>query len=389
MANADPNTNTIIARSFHSNIVKFLRQQEKACFRRFPVTDEIMSRGRIKYNAGGLGLQWEVQYKLHPTTGNDGTTPLTFANHDQWLNASLGYRGFSCTDSIYEKEMLENRGEEALVKVFGTMASRMERSMEEAFKFMPYRDGSSSSDKLPQGIETFMTLTGTLDLSAGTAPATRSANSADLVGWPTGSYAGLTCTLGNYGGSYRTTIATSAPYMNWPMGQADTEFDFWTPIVGNYDSDSLPGSTHTWAGQATAAIRFTHDHLNRNGNGNADANLCLMERSMYTDLCTLQETKEHTYVTDAKPGAKQYGFGPSIYVDTLRCQADYALTSRVAYIFNLNDLEVVSMYPTLFKTNTEPDYDMPSQSYRYASLALLNLKFSSPAKYAKLAMLAT
>lgn len=390
MANGDPNTNTIIARSFHTNIVKFLRQAEKACFRKFPVTDEIMRRGRVKYNQGGLGLQWEVQYKLHPTTGNDGTTPLTFAQHDQWLNASLPYRGFACTDSIYEKEMLENRGEEALVKVFGTMTSRMQKSMEESFKFMPYRDGSSASDKLPMGLETMMALTGTLDLSNAAGPATRAANAADLVGWPTGTYAGLTCTLGNYGGSYRSTISTTAgSYLNWPMGQADPEYDFWTPIVTNYDSDSIPATTHTWAGQATGAIRFTHDHLSRNGNGGPDANLCVMERSMYTDLCTLQDSKEQVVVTEARPGARQYGNGPAIYVDTVKCQADYAITSRVAYMVNLDDIELVSMYPTLFKTNSEPDYDMASQSYRYASLALLNLKFSSPAKYAKLANLAT
>lgn len=111
---------------------------------------------------------------------------------------------------------------------------------------------------------------------------------------------------------------------------------------------------------------------------------------MYTDLCTLQETKERTIVGTAQsPPARQYGFGPEIYVDTLRCKTDYALDSRVAYIVNLDDMQVMSMYPTLFKMNEEPDYDMPSQSYRYAGFALMNFKFSSPAKYAALKLLAT
>lgn len=387
MANADPNTNTLTARNFHTTIVKFLREKETACLRAFPITDELLKRGRIKYNQGGLGLQWEVEYKLHPTFGNDGTTPLTFSQHDQWLNASLPYRGFAATDSIFEKEMLENRGEEALVKVFSSMTNRLGRSMEEAFKYMPYRDGSSASDKLPMGIETMLTATQTLDISTTTSIAGRTANAGDYTAYPNGTYAGLSTVLGNYGGSYRSTQTST---YTWPMGQADPEFDFWSPIITNYDCDLIPATTHTWAGQATGAIRFTHDHLVRNGNGNPAANLCVLERTMYTDLCTLQESKERAIVgTVQSPGAKQYGFGPEIYVDTLRCATDYAITSRVGYIFNLDDLSIVSMYPQLFKINKEPDYDMASQSYRYAALALLNLKFGSPAKYAAMKLLAT
>lgn len=386
MALGTPNTGVVLARSQHTNIIKILKEEEVVCFRSFPIGDELMKRGRVKYNQGSLGLQWPVRYKVHPTQGNDGTTPLTFPEHDQWLDASLPYRGFSCTDKITERELQENRDSETrIVNVFSTMTSRMTASMKEAFKFMPFRDGSAAGDKLPMGLETMMGTTGTLDTSNAAGPATRATNGADFVGWPTATYATLVATLGNYAGSYRSTITTSAPFMNWPLGQADPEYDFWTPIIGNYTSTSLPPSTHTWAAQATSAIRFVHDNLLRNDNMNPEPNLCVMERSMYTDLCTLQESKERTIVTTAAPGDKQFGFTQQMYVDTLRCRSDYALTTRVAYIFNMEDVSVVSMYPTLFKTNSEPDYDMPSQSYRYASLALLNMKFNSPAKYAKLA----
>ncbi len=388
----ESNTNTVIARSQHTNIVKTLREAEVACFRHFPVGDELMRRGRVKYNQGGEGLQWPVRYKLHPTRGNDGTTPLTFEEHDQWLTASLQYRGLQCTDKITEKEMLVNRDSETrIVNVFGTMVSRMKDSMNDALKFLPYRDGSSASDLLPQGIETMLTATQTIDLddNTDTQPSGNTASATDLVAYPNGTYAGLSTVLGAYGGTYRSTMTFTAPFMNWPLGRADTEYDFWTPLIGNYDSDTLPGTTHTWAGQATAAIRFLHDNLMRNSNSGADANLCVMERSMYTDLCTLQEGKERTMVTTAAPGAKQYGFGAEIFVDTLRCKSDYAITSRVAYIFNLDQLSVISMYPTLFKVNSEPDYDMASQSYRYAALALMNYRFESPARFGALKMLAT
>lgn len=388
MANADANTNTLIARSFHTNIVKFLREQEQVCARNFPVTEELMRRGRFMYNVSGLGFQWEVRNKQHPVSGNDGTTPINFPQHDQWLNASLPHRGFYASDSIYEKEMLENRGEEALVKVYGTMASRLKASMEEAFKSMVYRDGSSSSDKLPQGIETMLTATQSIDIDsvATGQPVANTYNAADLTAYPAGTYATLSTTLGNYGGSYRSTLVSGS--FTWPMGKADTEYDFWSPIITNYTSTTIPATTHTWAGQATGAIRFTHDHLMRNNYGNPAANLCVMERTMYTDLCTLQESKERSIVTTTAPGPKQYGFGSEIFVDTLRCKADYAIDSRVAYIFNLDDLQYLSMYPTMFKVNSEPDYDMASQSYRYAAFALGNLKFSSPAKYAALKALA-
>lgn len=392
MALGDPNTGVLIARSLHTNIVKIIKDLEVRAFRSFPVTDELMRRGRVKYNQGGLGLQWPVYYKLHPIFGNDGTTPLSFPEHDQYLNASVPYRGFAATDKITERELRENMDSESrIVNVYKTMTSRIENSMKEGFRFMPYRDGSSTSDLLPQGLETMMAYTQTLDLddNTDTQPSGNTASATDLVAFPNGAYGGLNTQLGYYGGSYRSTMAFTAPYMNWPLGQADPEYDFWTPLIGNYDSDTLPGSTHTWAGQATAAIRFAHDNLMRNSNTDPEPNLCVMERSMYTDLCTLQETKERTIISTADPGSKKYGFTNEMFVDGLRCKTDYAITSRVAYILNLADMELVSMYSGLFDTNSEPDYDLPSQSYRYASKALMNFKFKSPSKYAKLAMLAT
>lgn len=378
---ADPNAAPILVRSFHSNIVKILRQVETQCFRKFPIGDELMRRGRVKYNQGGLGLQWPVRYKLHPIQGNDGTTPLTFPQHDQHLIASLPYRGFNCTDSIYEKEMLENRGEEAIVKIFDTMTSRMTDSMEEGFKKMFTRDGSGSSDMLPMGIETLFGGTQTLDASA-TSPAGRTANNADFVLYPNSTYATLSTVLGNYGGSYRSTQTST---FTWPLGEADPEFDFWSPIVTHEECSAMGGvSTKTWAANAIAVIRYTRDNLNRNGNGNPEANLCVMERSKFTDLGNLLDSKEQSMVTTSPVGTRQYGRGDELVIDGLRCTTDYAITSKVAYIFNMADMQVISMYPSLFKTNPEPIYDESSQSYRYLALALLNNKFSSPAKYAKI-----
>jgi hypothetical protein len=386
MANGDPNDSIATARALTTTLVDFLRKEETVCFRRTPIGAEMSKRGRVTHNVSGLGFQWEVRNKLHPIFGNDGTTPLTFPQQNQWRNASLPIRGFGVTDSMFTREFKTNRGAPALVKVFNSMGKRMRDSMQEAYKLMWTRDGSSASDKLPMGIETFLGDSAfTVDTSITTGPAPRAENAGDLVMWPTGSYAGLSMALGNDGGSYLSTITSgSGTTFNWPMGKCDPQFDYWAPIVANAKTTNanIVGTADTWKGANVELIRFVKTYLSRNDNDGPDANLCTMSSEWFRQLCDSLDSKERSIVTvgEGGPGTRSYGHGDHVYVDTLKCCWDYGIDTNAAYIWNLERMEVKSMDDELFPIQG-PEYDMPSQSYRWASVALMNVFFESPAKF--------
>lgn len=383
MANADPNNPTATARELTTTLIDFLRKEEPVVFRRTPIGKEMAKRGRVTLNCSGEGFQWEVRHKLHPVFGNDGTNPLTFPQHNQWLNASLPYRGFGVTDSMFKKEFKANRGDAALIRVFSSMGKRMRDSMAEALRLMWTRDGSSATDKLPMGLDTVLKETSTtLDVTATTAPASRSKNAADLVMWPSDTYAGLSMQLGYYGGNYLSTIVN--PSYNWPMGQADTQFDFWTPIIANAKTTNanIGGSADTWTGQGKELIRFVRTHLLRNDNDGPDASLATMTGEWFRILCDSLDDSERSIVTTGggAPATRSFGFGDEVFVDTLRCTWDYGIQSNACYIWNLERMEVKSMDEELFPLQG-PEEDMETQTYRWASVAMMNIVFESPAKF--------
>ena len=132
---------------------------------------------------------------------------------------------YEVTDSIYKREMLENRGQQALIDVAGKMASRLQESMEHPSKEV-WCDGDEAGNELRfHGIEFMMATDGTVGIDDGVG---RAANAADMLGWPADNYAGINTGLGAVAGSQLEGV--------WPNGVADPEYDFYSPIVVNYTS---------------------------------------------------------------------------------------------------------------------------------------------------------
>ena len=92
--------------------------------------------------------------------------------------------------------------------------------------------------------ESIFAVNGTVNISTG---AQRSANAADMFGFPADTYAGLNTGLGHYAGSQTETGS-------WPSA-ADPEYDFHSPVVVNYTSTGFGGATATWKDQCIEAMR--------------------------------------------------------------------------------------------------------------------------------------
>lgn len=362
------------ARSIATTIVNHLREEEIASLRRYKVFAALEGSGNIKMNVSGRGFDWEIQYRNQQPSGNSGETPRSFSRQNLWKKLELDFRGYQVTDAIYKKEMLENRGTQALVNVAGKMATRLLTSMEQHLSKEIYTDGYASGNELRyMGIESFMGATQTLGVSDGIA---RTANAADPFGAPADTYAGLSTVLGAYGGSQLSGV--------WPNGTSDAEYDFFSPVIVNYTS-SYFGNT-TWALNCVKAVREGVHQTKRNDTKEDGVDMVILDRKLYIDYMNTLDSKERVIVTRAN-GLRSYGFTDVFEQDGVEIANEYSVPANAGYGFSIGNMEMLCMEGQLLNSEG-PFYDETTQQYRYVVSTLGNLKFKSPRNFFKLVALA-
>ena len=367
------------ARTSATTLANHIREVEESMLRNFQLGALLESAGRVNYNNSGEGFDWPVQYRLHKVEGNTGETQRNFARRNLWKTASLEFRGYQTTDAMYYREFRSNKGPEGIVKVFDNFVQRLETSMTQAFGGEYYVDGSASgNDQSWHGLESMFVLNGTVDSTSG---AQRSANAADIVGYPNDTYAALSTVLGNYGGENE-----SGQY--WPDGIADGEYDFWSPLVVNYTTThaDLPSSTNTWAGQGDEALRYAIINSQRNASKTGQITNILLARDLYMGLLNIIDDKERIAIS-SETSLRALGFKQTVNFDGIEVSWEAGIESGVGYGLNYDNIELKSMDESLLRSEG-PEYDIHSQAFVAAVSTLSNLKFSSPRNFFKLAALA-
>lgn len=364
------------ARSIATTIVNHLREEELASFRKFKVFAALEGSGNVRMNMSGRGFDWEVRYRNHTPSGNNGETPRNFARQNLWKRAELEYRGAQVTDAIYKKEMLENRSAQALVNIAGKMSSRLIESMEQYLGVEWTKDGYAAGNELRfHGIESFMGYNGTLNVSTG---AQRTANAADPFASPSDTYAGISTALGAYGGSQLEGV--------WPNGRAEPEFDFYSPVIVNTTSTYFGGST--WAANCVKAIREALHQTRRNDTKEDQIDMVLLDRRSYIDFLNSLDSKERVIITPGRQnGLRSYGFTDVVELDGVEISADGAVPANSGYGLAIGNMELLCMSGQLLESEG-PFYDEITQQYRYVVSHLGNLKFKSPRNFFKLAAIA-
>jgi len=383
-------SNTSWERTVHTTLVNHMREEEIESFRSYLWLSVLGAKGRVLKNAprisvrnefgeSGAGFDWPVRYRNHDVEANNGETPRNFARKNLWQTAQLEYRGYQATDQMYKKEFLENRGPEAVVRVFDKMADRLKESMQEKLATQFYIDGSATgNENCWHGLESMFACTGTVNATTG---ATRAANAADIVGYPDDTYAGLTTELADYGGSNSSGDV-------WPNGNADAGFDFWSPLVVNYTTThaDLPGATNTWAGQGDEAMRYAIIHSQRNASMNGQIDLVILARDMYFKLLNLIDDKERIVITTTQE-LRAMGFKNVFNFDGVDITWDTGVSAGVGYGLNLQNIELRCLTDDLYDVEG-PDYLIDDQSWRVVVSTLSNLRFQSPRNFFALKALA-
>lgn len=371
------------ARSIATTIVNHLRTEELASFRKFKVFAALEGSGNIRMNMSGRGFDWDVRYRNHTPTGNNGETPRNFSRQNLWKRAELEYRGAQVTDAIYKKEMLENRSAQALVNIAGKMSSRLIESMEQYLGVEWTKDGYAAGNELRfHGIESFLGYSGTVNVTtgaqrgSGTSPGAASA--ADPFAYPSDTYAGLSTALGAYGGSQLEGV--------WPNGRAEPEYDFYSPIIVNTTSTYFGGST--WSANCVKAIREGLNQVRRNDTKEDQIDMILLDRRSYIDFLNSLDSRERVVVTPgSENGLRSYGFTDVVQLDGVDVSSDGAVPANSGYGLAIGNMELLCMSGQLLESEG-PFYDEITQQYRYVVSHLGNLKFKSPRNFFKLAAIA-
>src|SRR4051812_38929666 len=97
------------ARVANTTIRNYFRDVEVNILRNRKLTGMLEQKGRFKFNASGLAMNWPVRYKRVPMQGYTDSESLTFPRHNRWKKAELDWRGYTMSDSCTSLEREKNK----------------------------------------------------------------------------------------------------------------------------------------------------------------------------------------------------------------------------------------------------------------------------------------
>ena len=353
----------------------------------------LKAAGNIKYNCTGDGFKWQVEYREVPLTVNNGEQAITPQRQDYVKQPGLDYIGYVVSDMMTKREKLKNAaGPSQLVDYFKEMAKRLERNALRRFteEFYINSAASGNAGRL-SGIETFMGTNGTVDTSGpnvgNIVPLSRTANAADIVGFPSATYAGVSTVLGNYGGVWRMPTTNDANSI-WPGGSGELSVDFFSPTIVCYNSTYFAGSTNTWKDQCVTATRFLITNMQRYDQGDKpNMSKIFLDRNLYRQYLDKQESKEHAYVK-SETSLRSLGFEDVFNQDGCEITWEWGIPASVGYGFNIADMELRSMQDRVWEVS-DVEFERLNNSYYVVADFHGQQKYHAPRKFGKLLAIAS
>lgn len=353
----------------NSTINKYIRKRIMAIARKRLLMGAIMSRGRVTNNMSGDMVNQKVRYKRLPmSTFTDGDT-LTFVRTNKHKTARWGMRMYTVTEAISEPDKLMNKSQEAIFKLVENVVNDATDDIKDQFSVKLIQTDGYASGYTNEvlGLESMFGGTG---------------SSSSLVGTNNDTYAELSTTRGNYGGTW------SGSWPDQTAGAADAHYDFWTPLLVNYtsplasSSGGWTSSTKTWANTGVEAIRYAIINTARNGD---DLDFILLAKGLYRTLLDVASLNERLIVNrNQDSGMTKLGF-KGINIDGVDIFWEPAVPSGVGYGLCMDQLELMSWQDQLFKSAT--DFNLESLSDRFVVKFAGNFRVTSPRCFCKFAAL--
>lgn len=333
------------SRSVNTTIKEYIRDVEVNVLRNRKFTALLQKKGRISFNHPGLAMDWKVAYKrVHPTPSADGDI-LVFDRKDRYKTAVLDWRGYVSTDSMTKGEYLKNRGREAIINVYSTSAENLMSDMEATFGDEFYCDGYAPGNaKRIHGFESFF------------ASATTSSGSGACL--PSRTYAGISTVPGFYGGNW-----TPGGLVSWPNGYGDEHYDFFSPVIANYNDSLFNATDHTWATNCVEVVSYALIKSRKVKSITGQTDLVLMDDEMYRNYIKTQRTKEQIHVLRGQESALvALGFTDVINQDGADISSEWGIPPLTAYGINVDMVELRSQQASVWIPNG-PNFNWGTRSW--------------------------
>lgn len=346
------------SRIINSTTRNYIREREINILRNRKLTALLKKRGRISYDWSGILMDWKVKYKrVRPTPFADGDV-TDVSRKDRNKTAFLDWRGYASGDSITKGEFLQNRGKEAIIKIFSGLADDLMEDIEDYFGEELYINGyGAGNGKRLHGIESFGTATN---------------NPGNGVGTPTATYAGLSCTPGAFGGTWDGGAFIGNANQGWPNGRGDAQFDFWSPIVVDYGDTIFPGNasaspaTNTWQYNCVEAISTGIIKSKKSKSKKGMLDVIFIDDEMYRLYLQKQRNFQRIQVErGSKSELVALGFEDVFNQDGVDITTEYGMPQGVGYGFNLDNMELRSQQAQVFVPEG-PDQDFITKSWRFS-----------------------
>lgn len=358
----------VTARKLQTTLPMILPEVQDNCTRNYMMMAILNARGAVKYNDFGLGINWKVKYRNHRAQGTNGENPRNYQQINPYQTAYLDWRGYEVTDTISKQEVRQNKDQAAIIRVFDDFEANLKKSIEQELGTQFYNDGyDTTHPDYWHGLKSLFRQNGeTLYLNSGVMAA-RSRNDADKVVAPSGSYAELDCALGAFSGTQHDTSVV------WPEGTADTHYDFWSPLMLQWNGTGFTGTTN--GEKLKNAIRFGITHAMRNSDATSQLSHVWTDRTNFIALKEYFDSKQTIEVTQ---GSELYrlGFKDVIVFDGVEIAAEHAMPAGFFFGVNANSMELRCLDEQLFVMDG-PEYDMDLKIIKAAVETHSNILFRS------------
>ena len=329
---------------------QFIRQVEENILRNRKLLAMMRERGRISFNHSGDLMDWKAKFKRAPMQGYADSDTLSFSRRDRWKTAQLDWRGYAGTDSMTKLELLKNKNTEAIVKVYSEIAMNLMDDLDDQFGEEFYIDGNATGNsKRIHGIESIMGYSG--------------AAANGYIASPNSTYAGLSCSLGNYGGGWTLSGAN----VEWPSGTGDAHYDFWSPLIVDYTDTAWSAATKTWPNTCKEALRYGIIKGKKNKSKKGQLDLILLTDELYRQFLNALDAEERLVVQrgDKKGSLYSLGFSDVTNFDGVDISYEYGVPSTFGYGWSMDNMELCSLQGQLFVPEG-PDFDIAAQSWRFS-----------------------
>lgn len=368
-------SNTDFSRAAVSTTARHIGEIENNAMRNFAFLALIEASDRIETNCSGRGFDWRIKYRNHDVEGNRGEGPRSFQRKNLRQMAYLEYRGCQATDIIYKKELKENRGPEALVRIMENFRSDLTDSVQQYLGRQVFIDGNASGNEdCWHGFDSMFGYASPALMLDATTGASEARDQGDLIVVPDDEYAGVVTDLGGLGGEQESGVM-------WPYGAADAEYDAWSPIIMPWDTtyfSAALGGSPTAHAILEEVLRFGVINAARNSTLDQQITQILLDRGLYQMLVRQYAGKERLNINkgDGTASLSSIGFKNVLNFDGVEVTWDAAVPINTGYGFNINGIDLKSMNDGLFEVD-DIEYDIEDQGFRTALSSLSNLRFRS------------